>query len=124
MTPSDSWPPLPLNEWQDTYHTLHMWTQIVGKIRMTLFPPINHWWNVSLYVNSHGLTTGPAPYARGAFEIQFDFQKHELNIFTSEGPSASRPLRAECVAAFYAGLYESLSSLGIEVEINRKPQEV
>jgi hypothetical protein len=64
------------------------------------------------------------PYARGVFEIQFDFQKHELNIFTSEGPSTSRPLRAECVAAFYGGLYESLSSLGIRVEINRKPQEV
>jgi hypothetical protein len=81
MSHSDLWPPLPLNEWQDTYRTLHMWTQIVGKIRMTLSPPINHWWHVTLYVNSHGLTTGPVPYAAGVFEIQFDFQKHAVNIF-------------------------------------------
>jgi hypothetical protein len=124
MSHSDLWPPLPLNEWQDTYRTLHMWTQIVGKIRMTLSPPINHWWHVTLYVNSHGLTTGPVPYAAGVFEIQFDFQKHAVNIFTSEGPGASRPLQAECVASFYGGIYESLASLGIAVEINHKPQEV
>lgn len=124
MSQSDLWPPLPLNEWQDTYRTLHMWTQIVGKIRMTLTPAINHWWHVTLYVNSCGLTTGPVPYAQGIFEIQFDFQKHAVNIFTSAGPSASRPLRAESVASFYARIYESLASLGIAVEINRKPQEV
>ena len=124
MSPSDRWPPLPLSEWQDTYRTLHLWTQIVGKIRMTLFPPINHWWHVTLYLNSHGLTTGPVPYGQGVFEIQFDLQKHEVNIFTSEGRNASRPLRAESVAAFYGALYESLASLGIHVEINRKPQEV
>jgi len=124
MSHSDFWPPLPLNEWQDTYRTLHLWTQIVGKIRMTLSPPINHWWHVTLYVNSHGLTTGPVPYSPGVFEIQFDFEKHVMNIFTSEGPGVSRPLRAECVASFYDGIYESLASLGIAVEINPKPQEV
>jgi len=101
-----------------------MWTQIVGKLRMTLSPPINHWWHVSLYVNAHGLTTGPVPYPPGVFEIQFDFERHEVNISTSEGRSATRPLRAECVASFYGGLYESLASLGIAVEINPKPQEV
>jgi len=95
MSHADLWPPLPLDEWQDTYRTLHMWTQIVGKIRMTLSPPINHWWHVTLYINSHGLTTGPVPYPPGVFEIQFDFEKHAVNIFTSEGPGASRPLRAE-----------------------------
>ena len=124
MSHSDRWPPLPLNEWQDTYRTLHMWTQIVGKVRMALSPPMNHWWHVTLYANSHGLTTGPVPYAPGIFEIQFDFQRHEVNISTSEGPSASRPLRAESVASFYGGIYESLASLGIAVEIDRKPQEV
>jgi hypothetical protein len=124
MPLSDSWPPLPLNEWQDTYRTLHLWTQIVGKIRMTLSPSINHWWHVALYVNSHGLTTGPVPYGQGVFEIQFGFQKQEVTIFTSEGRNASRPLRAESVAAFYGGLYESLASLGIDVVINRKPQEL
>jgi hypothetical protein len=91
---------------------------------MTLFPPINHWWHVTLYLNSHGLTTGPVPYGPGIFEIQFDFQKHEVNIFTSEGRSASRPLRAESVASFHGGLNNSLASLGIAVEINPKPQEV
>ena len=124
MSQSDRWPPLPLNEWQDTYRTLHMWTQIVGKIRMNLSPAVNHWWHVTLYVNSHGLTTGPVPYASGFFEIQFDFQKHELSISTSEGRNASRPLVAESVASFYGGIRESLASVGIVVEINQKPQEV
>lgn len=124
MRSSDLWPPLPLHEWQDTYHTLHMWTQIVGKIRMALCPPMNHWWHVTLYVNSRGLTTGPIPYPPGIFEIQFDFQKHEVIIFTSEGASVSRPLRAEPVADFYKGIFETLASLGISVEIDLKPQEV
>jgi len=101
-----------------------MWTQIVGKIRMTLSPPMNHWWHVALYVNSHGLTTGPVPYPLGVFEIQFDFREHHVKIFTSEGPGALRPLRAESVAAFYGGLSESLASVGIAVEINHRPQEV
>ena len=124
MSHSERWPPLPLHEWRDTYRTLHMWTQIVGKVRMALAPPMNHWWHVVLYVNSRGLTTGPIPYAPGVFEIQFDFQKHEVNISTSEGPSASRPLRGEAVASFYSGIFEALESLGIAVEINLKPQEV
>src|SRR5689334_1811953 len=124
MTASDAWPPLPLHEWQDTYRTLHMWTQIAGKIRMTLSPPLNHWWHVTLYVNSRGLTTGPVPYPPGIFEIQFDFQKHELSISTSEGGSASRPLRAESVAGFHRGIFEALASLGISADIDLKPQEV
>jgi len=118
------WPSLPLNEWQDTYRTLHMWTQIVGKMRMTLFPPLNHWWHVSLYVNPRGLTTGPVPYGQGIFEIQFDFQKHAVEIRTSEGTRASRPLKAESVAGFYSGILECLASLGIAVKINLKPQEI
>jgi hypothetical protein len=101
-----------------------MWTQIVGKTRMALSPPFNHWWHVTLYVNARGLTTGPVPYPRGIFEIQFDFLTHTLSISTSEGGSATRPLRAECVAAFYLGLFETLVSLGISVEINPKPQEI
>jgi hypothetical protein len=121
---SAPWPSLPLRDWQDTYRTLHLWTQIVGKIRMTLTPPLNHWWHVSLYVNSRGLTTGPVPYPQGVFEIQFDFQEHALNISTSQGASASRPLVAESVASFYQGTSESLASLGIGVSINLKPQEV
>ncbi len=124
MGDRESWPPLPLSEWQDTYRTLHMWTQIVGKIRMALFPPLNHWWNVTLYVNSCGLTTGPIPWPAGVFEIQFDFQKHQLIVFTSQGGETSRPLQAESVAAFYEGLVKSLALLGIGVSINLRPQEV
>ncbi len=124
MNEVDLWPALPLHEWQDTYRTLHMWTQIVGKVRMTLSPPLNHWWGVTLYVNSRGLTTGPIPWASGVFEIQFDFVQHELRISTSTGTAATRPLRAEAVADFYNGLREALVSLGIEVEINLRPQEV
>ena len=124
MGHSERWPALPLSEWEKTYHTLHMWSQIVGKIRMALSPPLNHWWHVALYVNSRGLTTGPIPYPPGLFEIQFDFQKHAVSISTSEGPWVSRPLRDESVADFYSGIFEALSSLGIAVEINPMPQEV
>jgi hypothetical protein len=124
MSDLENWPPLPLNEWQDTYRTLHMWTQIVGKIRMALCPPLNHWWNVTLYVSSRGLTTGPMPYGAGIFEIEFDFLKHRLTIHSSDGAKAKRPLRAESVAEFYSGLMESLGSLGIKVSIDLKPQEV
>jgi hypothetical protein len=118
------WPALPLNEWQDTYRTLHMWTQIVGKIRMALSPPLNHWWHVSLYVNSRGLTTGPVPYGPGVFEIQFDFQKHGVEISTCEGQTIWLPLKAESVSAFYAGIVKCLTLLGIAVKINLKPQEI
>ena len=124
MTALERWPPLPLNAWRDTYRTLHMWTQIAGKVRMAFSPPTNHWWHVTLYVNSRGLTTGPVPYDGGLFELQFDFRNHHVNICTSDGGSATRPLRPESVAAFYAGLMDSLASLGIRVSINLRPQEV
>src|SRR5580658_10502687 len=116
MSDSPRWPSLPLHEWQDTYRTLHMWTQIVGKIRMTLSPPLNHWWHVTLYVNSRGLTTGPVPYPGGIFEIQFDFRNHALDIRSSEGAGVTRPLRAESVASFYGGIMECLAYLGITVK--------
>ena len=124
MSDLERWPALPLHEWEATYRTLHMWTQIAGKIRMTLSPPLNHWWHVSLYVNSRGLTTGPVPYPRGVFEIQFDFEKHVLEISTSAGETISWPLAAEPVASFYGRILESLASLGIAVSINPMPQEV
>jgi hypothetical protein len=124
MSDSESWPPLPLKEWQDTYTTLHMWTQIVGKIRMTASPSLNQWWHVTLYVSPRGLTTGPIPYPPGVFDIQFDFQKHEVDISTSEGGRIARPLRPESVAAFYGGVFDMLGSLGISIEIDKKPQEV
>jgi hypothetical protein len=124
MSDLERWPALPLHEWQDTYRTVHMWTQIVGKIRMVLSPPLNQWWHVTLYVNSRGLTTGPIPYPGGLFEIQLDFQRHSVEISASDGRIVSRLLQAEAVADFYAGLFELLASLGIAAQINPMPQEV
>ena len=124
MNESLQWPSLPLAEWQDTYQTLHRWTQIVGKVRMTLCPPSNHWWNVALYVNSHGLTTGPMPYQDGLLEIDFNFRDHTLQFRCSKGSTIERPLKAQSVANFYRGVVEALASLGVSVAINTKPQEV
>ena len=119
-----SWPALPLGDWLDTYATLHMWTQIAGKIRMQLSPPVNHWWHTALYVNARGLTTSAIPYGLGAFEIQFDFIDHRLEILVSDGNRKSLGLAPEPVAAFHDKLMSALRSLGIEVSIDERPQEV
>jgi Family of unknown function (DUF5996) len=119
-----AWPELPLEAWQETYATLHMWTQIVGKIRMTLTPLINHWWNVTLYVTSRGLTTSPIPYPLGSFEIQFDFIDHRLIVETSEGDLRTVDLRPRTVADFYRELMSTLASLAIDVKIHAHPDEV
>lgn len=118
------WPPLPLAEWQDTYQTLHMWTQIAGKIRLELGPKLNHWWGATLYVTARGLTTSPIPYRGLVFEIQFDFLNHQLEILASDGGRRSLPLEPQPVAAFYREIMDALRSIGIEVFINTKPQEV
>jgi hypothetical protein len=122
--PVGAWPPLPLESWQPTYDTLHMWTQIVGKIRKTLTPLVNHWWNVPLYVTARGLTTSPIPYAARTFEIHFDFIDHKLRIETSEGLTRQIDLRPRSVADFYQELTESLQSLAIEAKIHATPDEV
>jgi len=101
-----------------------MWLQVVGKIRMSLTPPLNHWWHVTLYPNTRGLTTSPIPYGSGAFEIQFDFIDHQLVIDTCEGVRRMLPLEAETVAAFYGKLMKTLGALSLHVSINTKPQEV
>lgn len=124
MTRSDPWPPLPLKEWQPTYDAVHMWAQIVGKVRLALAHPLNHWWHAALYVTSRGLTTSPVPCGWGLFEIEFDFLEHELGIRTSDGTSRRLTLRAEPVAAFYQRVKEALEELDIPAEINTKPQEV
>lgn len=124
MPATDPWPPLPLEEWRDTYQTLHMWTQLVGKIRMTLSPPLNHWWHATLYVNARGLTTSPIPYKDQIFEIQFDFLDHQLQILTCSGGRATLPLQPEAVAVFYKRVMDALHGLGIEVAVNTKPQEI
>jgi hypothetical protein len=117
-------PGLPLQGWQDTYNTLHMWTQIVGKVRLALSPLVNHWWEVALYVTARGLTTSPIPYGDGIFEVQFDFIDHRLTIQTSWGSSKSMALRAQSVADFYAEFMSALKGLGIEVNIWTMPVEV
>jgi Family of unknown function (DUF5996) len=119
-----AWPELPLAAWQDTYATLHMWTQIVGKVRLALSPLVNHWWQVTLYLTPRGLTTSPIPYGTRTFAIDFDFLDHVLRIATSDGRVSERPLRAEPVADFYAATMASLRSLDIEVPIWPTPVEV
>jgi hypothetical protein len=118
------WPALPLEEWEDTYHTLHRWAQIVGKIRLGLTPLQNHWWNVALYVNARGLTTSAIPYQGRAFEIQFDFIHHRLEIRTSDGKESALALSPKSVAAFYREIFSTLHQAGIDVHINPKPQEL
>ena len=118
------WPALPLEEWEDTYHTLHMWTQIVGKIRMGFAPLQNHWWNTTLYVNARGLTTSRIPYQGRAFEIQFDFIAHRLELRTSDGGEHALALSPKSVAAFYRELLSALHKVGIDVQIQTRPQEV
>jgi hypothetical protein len=120
----ESWPALPLEAWQATRDTLHMWTQIVGKVRLALSPLINHWWQVPLYVTARGLSTSAIPYRDGIFEVEFDFLSHNLIIRTREGLSRSIPLAPRSVADFYKEFMAALRSLGIEVKIWRMPVEI
>jgi Family of unknown function (DUF5996) len=118
------WPALAYNDWNETCETLHMWTQVVGKVRLVLSPYINHWWQVPLYVNARGLTTSPIPYKQRTFEVQFDFIDHNLHILTSEGRNKTLPLMPQSVAEFYDGFMTALSTLGIQVTIDTLPAEV
>jgi hypothetical protein len=124
LTNSDVWPTLPLNEWKPTYHNLHMWTQIVGKVRLELTPLVNHWWNVPLYVSARGLTTSPIPYGKDVFEIQFDFIDHKLLIDRCDGLRKTLALEPRTVADFYSEFMSTLRSLGVDVAIYAKPVEV
>jgi hypothetical protein len=118
------WPALPLKSWQDTCSTLHMWTQIVGKVRLALTPVVNHWWNVPLYVSARGLTTSQMPYKDGSLELWFDFLDHQLVLETSDGLRKTMPLRPQTVADFYRDFMGMLQSADIEVKIWRMPVEV
>ena len=120
----EDWPELSLAAWQDTYSTLHMWSQIVGKVRLALSPKLNHWWEVPLYVNAVGLTTSPIPYAGGIFEIQFDFIDHTLIITTDKATSRTLRLEPKSVADFYREFMAALKLLGIEVKIWPTPVEI
>lgn len=119
-----AWPGLPLKEWEETRATLHMWTQVVGKIRLAQTPLVNHWWNVPLYVTARGLTTSAMPYGERTFEIDFDFIAHSLHIRTSDGQHRELKLEPRSVADFYQEVMRSLSELGIEVKIWTTPVEI
>src|SRR5580704_4807329 len=120
----ECWPALPLDSWKDTYATLHMWTQIVGKVRLRFTPLVNHWWNVPFYVSARGLTTSQIPYGERSFEIWFDFTRHQLVLETSDGASKSLPLAPHSVADFYDAFMKMLRSSGIDAKIWRMPVEI
>ncbi len=121
---NEAWPALPLDEWQDTYVTLHMWTQVVGKIRMALTPLVNHWWNVPLYVTARGLTTSAMAYRDRTFQIDFDFIDHQLLIQCHDGATETLRLAPRSVADFYGEVMRRLARLDIEVKIWPMPVEV
>ncbi len=120
----EAWPSLPLSEWQDTFATLHMWTQIVGKTRLALSPMVNHWWNVTFYLTPRGLTTSPMPHGDRTFSVDFDFVDHALVVRTSDGGTDGLPLVPQSVADFYRDYRTLLRSLGLEVRIWPHPVEV
>jgi len=119
------WPVVePLTDWQDTCDTVHMWTQVIGKIRLELAPWINHSWGSTLYVSARGLTTSPIPYQLGSVEIEFDFVNHALRVRTSLGAERAFDLIPMSVAAFYDKMMKTLSGLDIHADIFTRPVEV
>src|SRR5688572_15563315 len=115
-----AWPAVPFESWSDTCATLHMFAQIVGKIRLTQSPWLNHSWHTTLYVTSRGLTTTPIPDRVRTFQIDFDFLAHELLIQTSDGLVSTLPLAQQSVAAFYRRLMDEMRGLDLHVNINKK----
>src|SRR5512140_387268 len=115
------WPSLPLDAWSDTCATLHMWTQIVGKIRLVQTPWVNHSWHVTLYVTARGLTTSPIAHGTRTFQIDFDFVDHRLVIATGEGDVRTLALRPRPVADFHAEVFATLHGLGLDVRIDPTP---
>jgi len=121
---ADAWPALPLDEWRDTYATLHMWTQIVGKVRLAQTPWVNHSWHVTLYVTARGLGTSPIPHGARAFDVEFDFVAHRLVVRCSDGGERTMALAPRTVADFYAELMDVLAALGVPVHVHARPNEV
>ena len=119
-----AWPELPYTAWKDTYATLHLWTQIAGKIRLAQTPWLNHSWHVVRYVSARGLTTSPIPFGDRSFQLDFDFLDHVLRASVSDGGQKEIALFPRSVADFYADLMRSLAELGIEVRINELPNEI
>ena len=124
MPHEDVWPELPLGAWQDTHATLHLWLQVVGKIRLARTPWLNHSWHVTFYVTPRGLTTSSIPYGHRTFAIDFDFAAHALAMVTSDGARAGFALEPMSVAAFYARIQREISKLGLDVPIRTMPNEI
>ncbi|MFD2082556.1 hypothetical protein SAMN05421678_1113 [Actinopolymorpha cephalotaxi] len=120
----EAWPSLRVDDWTATRDTLHMWTQIVGKIRLTQAPLLNHWWQVTLYVSPRGLTTGSIPYGDRLFDIEFDFCDHQLVIRSSDGRAENVTLEPKSVADFYGETMRALGRLGFDIQIQARPNEV
>ena len=118
------WPELPTAAWRDTYATLHLWTQIVGKIRLSKSPWLNHSWHVTLYVTARGLTTSPIPDGDRTFQIDFDFIDHSLRISTSDGAERQFALAGKSVASFCVTVLAELNALGIDIAIDEMPNEL
>ena len=124
-TETGSWPSIPLDDWLDTRDTLHLYTQIVGKVRLANEPLINHWWNSTLYVSARGLTTSLMPHPTGpAFQIDFDFLDHRLDVITVTGTRRSLPLEPMPVADFFAAVMSMLDDLGVGTAIWPVPVEI
>ncbi|HEY4195542.1 MAG TPA: DUF5996 family protein [Mucilaginibacter sp.] len=120
----NQWPDLAFENWKDTLATVHLWTQIVGKIRLKQMPWLNHSWHVTLYVSANGLSTGSVPYENGVFQIDFDFIHHALHITTSAGGVARVELYPRSVASFYRELFDKLESVAIDAYIYAAPNEI
>jgi Family of unknown function (DUF5996) len=120
----EPWPSLPLEAWIETYATLHLWMQIVGKIRIAESPWMNHSWTATLYPTATGLTTSLIPYRTRAFQIEFDFLNHQLIVQSSDGRKAALPLEPQSVATFYGRLMQQMERFELQVRINRSPNEV
>src|SRR3954451_10282421 len=121
---SETWPRLDFADWSDTCATLHLWTQIVGKIRLKLAPMVNHWWQATFYVTARGLSTSPMPYRQRTLQIDFDFVGHQLVLRTSDGHDERFALAPMAVADFYAELMRRLRKLGVDVHIWTMPSEI
>jgi hypothetical protein len=124
MHMENEWPSLPYEEWKDTYATLHLWTQIVGKVKLELMPWTNHAWHSALYLTPRGLTTLAIPYGMRTFDVRFDFVEHELKIRTADGESRTLQLRPHAVADFYQEVLGTLDELGLPVQIRPMPNEI
>ena len=120
----NQWPDLAFENWKDTLATVHLWTQIVGKIRLRQMPWLNHSWHVTLYVSANGLTTGSIPYEGGVFQIDFDFIHHAVHITTSASGVARVQLYPRSVADFYCELFDKLESVNVDAYIYAAPNEV